>query len=147
MMSAGSAADGSPRAALNAASCRANDLVGLKNRNGFSTSQIRSAAAAEWMARLELAARPANRVATHAVASARRRIRPSPTPSGRYNSQASNGGERSLPRVNRVWMRRPASELPYWNPSRIYASPGTVARSPALLPRAALGQIYVFAQP
>ena len=33
-----------PRTALNAASCCANDLVPLKNRNGFSTCQIRSAA-------------------------------------------------------------------------------------------------------
>jgi hypothetical protein len=38
MMSAGSGCDGSPRTALNAASCGAKARVGLKNRNGLSTS-------------------------------------------------------------------------------------------------------------
>src|ERR1700681_4945280 len=43
-MSAGSGPLDAPRAALNAASCRANERVDLKNRNGFSTCQINSAA-------------------------------------------------------------------------------------------------------
>src|SRR5262249_47324904 len=50
------------------------------DRNGLSTSQIRSAAD------VEVAAKPAHRAAAQAVASARRRIRPSPDPIPRYNS-------------------------------------------------------------
>ena len=67
---AGSGPDGSPRAALNAASCSANDFVGLKNRNGFSTSQIRSAARLELLKRLLLVARLVNRVTAQAAARA-----------------------------------------------------------------------------
>src|SRR6476646_7423732 len=74
-MSAGSDSDGSPRTALNAASCNAKDRLALKNRNGLSTSQIRSAA---W---LEVAARQAKRDTAQAVERACRRIHPSQTPS------------------------------------------------------------------
>src|SRR5262245_2067012 len=75
MMSAGSGPDGSPRTALKAASCSAKDRLALKKRNGFSTSQIRSAA---W---LDPAARLANSEMAQAVARACPRIHPSQTPS------------------------------------------------------------------
>src|SRR5262249_62352144 len=99
-MLAGNGAVGSPRTALNAASCSANELVGLKNRNGFSTSQVRSAAWLVVMTRLEVAARLANRVAAQMVAQAvarvRRRIRPSPTPSEGYDTPLALRRDRNL---------------------------------------------------
>src|SRR5262245_37704621 len=79
MISAGGGTDGLPRIALNAASCSTNDLVGLKNRNGFSTSQIKPAA---W---LELTATAAKRPPA-IDASAARRIDPSPTLFAGYTS-------------------------------------------------------------
>src|SRR5262245_5020980 len=75
MMSAGSGPDGSPRTGLKAAACSAKDRLALKKRNGFSTSQIRSAA---W---LEPTARLANSEMAQAVARACPRIHPSQTPS------------------------------------------------------------------
>src|SRR5262245_25536413 len=75
MMFAGSGADASPRTALKAASCSAKDRLALKKRNGFSTSQIRSAA---W---LEPAPRLANSDTAQAAARACPRIHPSQTPS------------------------------------------------------------------
>src|SRR5437016_10217201 len=87
MTSAGSGPLGLPRTELKAASCSANDLVLLKNRNGFSTCQTRSAAHAE------LAPMLTKVPTSHAVvASVLRRMKSPLAPPCRYES--CTGGER-----------------------------------------------------
>src|SRR5262245_29718091 len=92
MISSGGAADGSPRTVLNAASCRSKDRLGLKNRNGPSTSQTRSAA---W---LVLAARLRNKDKVQAVARAAGRMHASrPHPQAIIEPGRASWRENSAP--------------------------------------------------